>query len=131
MRQNRNIFFNSFYFKLTTFFGPCCGQSSGYKTIYYSKSHKIYHSKMQRDLLVAQHSNGVSWVLIHLLTSPYCITKHNGDHASKNTKERFKISFPQLSLSPISLTEHFRLHVTTDCALTCMCICVSKASVRG
>jgi len=92
MSQNTNIFLNCFYFKLTTTFDPCSEPSSVQKSIYstklYSISHKIYQSKIQRHLIVVQYSNAVSFVLTHLETSPYCVTKHNGDDASKDTKDK-------------------------------------------
>jgi len=54
MSQNTTKFV-SCYFKLTTCFGPCSEPSSGHKSIYsrklYSISHKIYQSKIQRDLI--------------------------------------------------------------------------------
>jgi len=55
MSQNTTKFFRC-YFKLTTCFGPCSGPFSGHKSIYLRKlssiSHKIYQSKIQRDLVV-------------------------------------------------------------------------------
>jgi len=63
MSQNTNKFVGCYYFKLTTYFGPCSGPSSGHKSIYskklYSMSHKIYQSKIQRDLVVVQYSNAL------------------------------------------------------------------------
>ena len=50
-------------FQLTTCFGPCSGPSSGHKSIYsrilYSMSHKIYQSKIRRDLVVVRYSSAV------------------------------------------------------------------------
>jgi len=63
MSRNTTMFATCYYFKLTTCFGPCSGSSSGHKGIYsrklYSISHKIYQSKIQRDLFVVQYSNAV------------------------------------------------------------------------
>ena len=63
MIQTTTKFARCYYFKLTTCFGPCSGPSSGHKVIYsrklYSMSHKIYRSKIQRDLFVVQYSNAV------------------------------------------------------------------------
>ena len=92
MSQNTNTFSNCFYFKMTTPFGLCSGPSSGHKSIYsrklYTISHKIYQSKIQRHLIVVQYSNAVSFVLTHLENSPYCVTKHNGNDASKDIKDK-------------------------------------------
>ena len=89
---------------MTTRFDPCSGPSSGHKSTYsrklHSISHKIYHSKIQRDFVFVEYSNGVSCVSTRLKTSTYCITKHNEDNASEDTKERLKISFHHLSLFP-------------------------------
>jgi len=56
MSQNTTKFFRCFYFKLTTYFDPCSGPSSGHKSIYsrklYSINHKIYESKTQRHLVL-------------------------------------------------------------------------------
>ena len=63
MSQNITKFVRCFYFKMTTCFGPCSGPSSGHKSIHsrklYSISHKIYQSKIQRDLFFVQYSNAV------------------------------------------------------------------------
>jgi len=63
MSRNTTKFASCCYFKLTTCFGPCSGPSSGHNIIYsrklYSVSHKIYQSKIQRDLVVVQYSNAV------------------------------------------------------------------------
>jgi hypothetical protein len=62
MSQNTTKFVRC-YFKLRTCFGPFSGPSSGNKSIYsrklYSTSHKIYQSKIQRDLVVVQYSSAV------------------------------------------------------------------------
>jgi len=62
MSQNKTKFVRCHYFKLTCF-GPCSEPSSGHKIIYsrklYSISHKIYQTKIQRDLVVVQYSNAV------------------------------------------------------------------------
>jgi hypothetical protein len=88
---------------------------------------QIYQSKTQGDLVVVQYSNGVSCVLTRLKSLLIELLNTTGITHPKIPKRNSK------SLSPISLsfpqTEHFRLHVTTDCARTCLCICVSKASV--
>jgi len=56
MSQNTTKFVRCYYFNLTTCFDPCSGPSSGHKGIYskklYSISHKIYQSKIQRDIIV-------------------------------------------------------------------------------
>jgi len=60
MSLNTTKFARCYYFKLTTCFVPCSGPSSGHKCIYsrklYSISHKIYQSKLQRDLVFVQYS---------------------------------------------------------------------------
>ena len=64
MSQNTTKFAICYYFKLTTCFGPCSGPYSGHKCIYsrklYSISHKIYQSKIQRNLFVVRYSNSNS-----------------------------------------------------------------------
>ena len=56
MSQNTTKFGRYYYFKLTTYFGPCSGPSSVHKVIYsrklYSIRQKIYQSKIQRDPVV-------------------------------------------------------------------------------
>jgi len=62
MSQNTTKFVRCYYFKLTTCFGPCSGPSSSYKGICSRKLYsisRIYESKIQRDLFVAQYSNAV------------------------------------------------------------------------
>ena len=70
MSQNTTKFVICYNFKLTTCFGPCCGPSSGHKSIYsrklYSISHKIYQSKIQRDLFVVQYSNDTSLYVVEI-----------------------------------------------------------------
>ena len=59
MSQNTTKFARCCYFELTTCFGPYSGPSSGHKSIYlrklYSVSHKIYQSKIQRDIFHHHH----------------------------------------------------------------------------
>ena len=63
MSQNTTKYARCYYFKLITCFGPCSGPSSGHKGIdsrkLYSIRHKIYQSKIQRDLFFVQYSNAV------------------------------------------------------------------------
>ena len=88
MSQNTAKIFRC-YFKLTTYFGPCSGPSSSHKSIYsrklYSKSHKIYQSKTQGDLV-------------------YCIVSSNKyfvnlrwPRAGAETCRQFKITSEKLS----------------------------------
>jgi len=62
MSQNTTKFAICYYFKPTTYSGPCCGPTSCYKRTYsrklYSVSHKIYQYKIQPYLFV-QYSNAV------------------------------------------------------------------------
>ena len=63
MSRNTTKLVIDYYFKLMTCFGPCSGPSSGHKSIYsrilYSMSHKIYQSKIRRDLVVVRCSSAV------------------------------------------------------------------------